>query len=140
MFPYVAQVAVGLRDKLSVFGGDFETEDGTGCRDYVHVMDLAQGHVAALDQILGGEAGLKIYNLGTGRGHTVLQVVRAFQEVVGPHTTIQYEIVDRREGDVATCYAATDKARQELAFKSDKTLLDMCRDEMNWRSKHSNKK
>ena len=95
--------------------------------------------MAALEQMLDGEAGLKIYNLGTGRGHTVLQVVRAFQEVVGPHTSIEYEIVGRREGDVAECYAATDKARQELGFKSDKTLLDMCRDEMNWRTKHVNK-
>ena len=96
--------------------------------------------MAALDQILSGEPGLKIYNLGTGRGHTVLQVVRAFQEVVGPHNTIKHQTVGRRDGDVAQCYAATDKARKELGFKADKTLLDMCRDEMNWRSKHSNKK
>ena len=91
--------------------------------------------MAALKDILGGERGLKVYNLGTGRGHTVLQVVSAFQEVVG--RPIEHQIVGRREGDVAECYAATDKARNELGFKADKTLLDMCRDEMNWRSKHS---
>ena len=95
----------------------------------------AQGHVAALEQILGGETGLKVYNLGTGRGHTVLQVVSAFQEVVG--RPIDHQIVGRREGDVAQCYAAIDKARKELDFKAEKTLLDMCKDEMNWRSKHS---
>ena len=95
----------------------------------------AQGHVAALEQILGGETGLKVYNLGTGRGHTVLQVVSAFQEVVG--RPIEHQIVGRREGDVAQCYAAIDKARRELDFKAEKTLLDMCKDEMNWRSKHS---
>ena len=95
----------------------------------------AQGHVAALEQILGGETGLKVYNLGTGRGHTVLQVVSAFQEVVG--RPIDHQIVGRREGDVAQCYAAIDKARRELDFKAEKTLLDMCKDEMNWRSKHS---
>ena len=95
----------------------------------------AQGHVAALEQILGGETGLKVYNLGTGRGHTVLQVVTAFQEVVG--RPIEHQIVGRREGDVAQCYAAIDKARRELGFKAEKTLLDMCKDEMNWRSKHS---
>ena len=95
----------------------------------------AQGHVAALEQILGGETGLKVYNLGTGRGHTVLQVVTAFQEGVG--RPIEHQIVGRREGDVAQCYAAIDKARRELGFKAEKTLLDMCKDEMNWRSKHS---
>ena len=95
----------------------------------------AQGHVAALEQILGGETGLRVYNLGTGRGHTVLQVVTAFQEVVG--RPIEHQIVGRREGDVAQCYAAIDKARRELGFQAEKTLLDMCKDEMNWRSKHS---
>ena len=91
--------------------------------------------MAALEDILGGERGLKVYNLGTGRGHTVLQVVSAFQEVLG--RPIEHQIVGRREGDVAECYAATDKARNELGFKADKTILDMCRDEMNWRSKQS---
>ena len=138
MFPFVAQVAVGLREQLSVFGGDFPTKDGTGVRDYVHVMDLADGHVAALDQILSSQqTGVKVYNLGTGRGYSVLEVVNCFQEVTGHK--IKTEIGGRREGDVAECYAATDKASRELGFTSDRTLLDMCRDEINWRSKHSAK-
>ena len=139
LFPFVAQVAVGMREKLNIFGGDFDTRDGTGCRDYVHVMDLARGHVAALHQILSTDtsSGVKVYNLGTGRGFTVLEVVRAFECVIGHK--IEYQIVERRDGDVDTCFAATDKARQELGFTATRSLQQMCEDEFRWRMKQLNK-
>ena len=136
-------MAVGLRDKLNIFGGDFDTKDGTGCRDYVHVEDLASGHVSAINQILSPKStlGLKIYNLGTGRGYTVLEVVAAFEKVIGklfvgrfaddknfvPGKKIKYSVCDRRPGDVATCFAAIDKAREELEFTAVKTLDQMCK-------------
>jgi len=137
LMPYVAQVAVGRRQKLSVYGGDFDTEDGTGCRDYIHIMDIAKGHVAALKQIIDPEfTGVKIYNLGTGRGVTVLQIVKAFEQVTG--RKIPYEIVARRAGDVGSCYASSSLAERELGFKAEMSLEDMCRDAWNWQSKHPN--
>jgi len=133
LMPYVAQVAVGRREKLSVYGGDFDTEDGTGCRDYIHIMDIAKGHVAALKQIVEPTfTGVKIYNLGTGTGVTVLQIVKAFEEATGKK--IPYEIVDRRPGDVASCYASSTLAERELGFKAEKSLTDMCRDMWTWQS------
>jgi len=135
LMPYVAQVAVGRREILSVFGSDFETLDGTGCRDYIHVMDLAVGHVAALKQILLPEStGVKVYNLGTGNGSTVLQLVRAFEQVSGKK--IPYKIVGRRAGDVASCFASASLAEKELGFKAEKTLVEMCESEYNWQMKN----
>merc|ERR1711874_565585 len=135
LMPYVAQVAVGRREKLSVYGGDFDTEDGTGCRDYIHIMDITKGHVAALKQIVEPTfTGVKIYNLGTGTGVTVLQIVKACEEATGKH--IPYEIVDRRPGDVASCYASSTLAERELGFKAEKSLEDMCRDMWTWQSKN----
>ena len=122
---------MGQRDKLNIFGGDFDTRDGTGCRDYVHVMDLARGHVSALDQIMLSAPAVRVYNLGTGAGHTVKEVVTAFEAVTGHK--IDTCIVERRDGDVDTCYAATDKARQELEFTANMTLEQMCQDEYRWR-------
>jgi len=137
LMPFIAQVAVGRREKLSVFGGDYDTLDGTGCRDYIHVMDLAVGHVAAVRQILDTNfTGVKTYNLGTGQGVTVLQMVKAFEEASG--AKVPYEIVDRRAGDVASCYASCALAERELGFTAEKTLLDMCRDTWTWQSKNPN--
>ncbi|XP_023319779.1 UDP-glucose 4-epimerase isoform X2 [Eurytemora carolleeae] len=131
LMPYIAQVAVGRREKLMVYGSDYDTEDGTGCRDYIHVMDLAMGHVAAIRQILDPTySGLKIYNLGTGRGQTVLQMVKAFSEVSGRE--IPYELVDRRPGDVASCYASCELAAKELGWRSKLSLEDMCSSEYKW--------
>ena len=120
-------MAVGVREKLNIFGSDFDTKDGTGCRDYVHVVDLARGHVSAVKQIMSRDTcpGVRVYNLGTGQGHTVLEVVAAFEAVTG--NKIQYSLVDRRAGDVDTCFAATDKANLELGFQATKTLADMCK-------------
>jgi len=135
LMPYIAQVAVGRRDKLNVYGSDYETEDGTGCRDYIHVMDLAEGHVAALKQILNPTfCGLKIYNLGTGRGHTVLEMIRTFEEVSG--RPVPYSLTDRRPGDVASCYASCELAASELGWRSKLSLQDMCRDMWTWQSKN----
>ena len=126
LMPYVSQVAVGRRDKLFVYGGDFDTKDGTGCRDYIHIMDIAKGHVAALKQIIDPTFhGVKIYNLGTGKGVTVLEIVKTFERVTGKH--IPYEIVDRRPGDVASCYASSTLAERELGFKAELNLEDMCK-------------
>merc|ERR1711953_1155306 len=116
LMPYVSQVAVGRREKLFVYGGDFDTKDGTGCRDYIHIMDIAKGHVAALKQIIDPSFhGVKIYNLGTGNGVTVLEIVKTFERVTGKQ--IPYEIVDRRPGDVASCYASSTLAERELASR-----------------------
>jgi len=135
LMPFVAQVAVGRREVLSVFGSDFDTLDGTGCRDYIHVMDLAVGHVAALKQILQPNfTGVKVYNLGTGNGATVLELVRAFEQVCGKK--IPYKLVGRRAGDVASCYASAGLAEKELGFKAEKTLVDMCQSEYNWQMKN----
>jgi len=135
LMPYVTQVAVGRRDKLFVYGGDFDTKDGTGCRDYIHIMDIAKGHVAALKQIVDPTFhGVKIYNLGTGKGVTVLEIVKTFERVTGKQ--IPYEIVDRRPGDVASCYASSTLAEKELGFKAELNLEDMCRDGWTWQSKH----
>lgn len=125
LVPYIAQVANGQRDKLSVFGGDYPTPDGTGLRDYIHVVDLSIGHVKTLDRLAKGP-GLVTYNLGTGRGNSVLEMVRAFEAACG--RPIPYQIVDRRPGDVAKCYADPAKAREELGWTAERDVAQMCAD------------
>lgn len=125
LVPYIAQVANGQREKLSVFGGDYPTPDGTGLRDYIHVVDLAIGHVKTLDRLAKGP-GIVTYNLGTGRGNSVLEMVRAFEAACG--RPIPYQIVDRRPGDVAKCYADPSKAREELGWTAERDVAQMCAD------------
>ena len=129
LMPYVAKVAAGQLPKLSVYGGDYPTPDGTGVRDFIHVVDLAAGHVAALDR-KAGEPGTHVYNLGTGRGHSVLEVVKTYEEASG--RPIPYEIVDRRSGDVASSWADVSKAREELGWEADLDLAAMCADSWKW--------
>ncbi len=129
LMPYITQVAAGIRPKLSVFGNDYPTPDGTGVRDYIHVVDLAKGHVAALDYA-EGHTGCEVFNLGTGVGYSVLDIVHAFEQANGIH--IPYEIAPRRPGDIASCYAATDKAKKLLGWQAEYNLADMCRDSWNW--------
>ncbi len=135
LMPYIAQVAVGKREFLSVFGGDYNTPDGTGVRDYIHVVDLAKGHLCALKE-QEGKTGVFTYNLGTGEGYSVLDVVHAFEKACGKE--IPYKIVDRRPGDVETLYAKPDKAREEIGFVAERTLDDMCRDTWRWQSSNPN--
>jgi UDP-glucose 4-epimerase len=123
LMPYVTQVASGKLEKLKIFGNDFITVDGTGVRDYIHVMDLAEGHVAALETLTEG---VHIYNLGTGEGTSVLQLVKAFEQANG--IAIPYEIVDRRPGDIASCYADVSKAKRELGWEAKHNIITMCRD------------
>ena len=125
LVPYIAQVANGQRDKLSVFGGGYPTPDGTGLRDYIHVVDLAIGHVETLHRLAKGP-GIVTYNLGTGRGNSVLEMVRAFEQACG--RKIAYQIVDRRPGDVAKCYADPTKAREELGWTAERDVAQMCAD------------
>ena len=135
LMPFIAQVAVGKRAELGVFGNDYDTVDGTGVRDYIHVVDLALGHIKALEKI-SDTTGVYTYNLGSGQGTSVLELVQAFEKVNG--VKVPYKIVDRRPGDVATCYANADKALAELNWKTEKTIEDMCRDTWNWQSKNPN--
>lgn len=130
LMPYIAQVAVGLRPYLNIFGGDYPTPDGTGVRDYIHVVDLARGHVAALAQIKRGRAGINTWNLGTGQGMSVLDMVRAFEKASGK--TIPYQIVARREGDVAQCWADASKAEADLDWHAQLKLDRMCVDTWRW--------
>lgn len=123
LMPYVTQVAKGKLEKLKVFGNDYPTVDGTGVRDYIHVMDLAEGHVAALDHLTEG---VQIYNLGTGQGTSVLELIKAFDEANG--IEVPYEIVDRRPGDIAECYADVSKAKRELGWIAKRDIITMCRD------------
>ncbi|WP_062237248.1 UDP-glucose 4-epimerase GalE [Fictibacillus sp. FJAT-27399] len=127
--PYITQVAVGKLQELQVFGNDYDTVDGTGVRDYIHVVDLAKGHLKALDKEMKSE-GVEAYNLGTGKGYSVLEVLRAFEKATGK--TIPYKVVDRRPGDVAVSYADPTKAKEELGWEAEKGLDDMCRDAWNW--------
>ena len=133
--PYISQVAIGKRECLSVFGGDYNTHDGTGVRDYIHVVDLAKGHIKAL-QGQTGKTGVFTYNLGTGEGYSVLDVVHAYEKACGK--PINYKIVDRRPGDVEALYADTAKARKEIGFVAEKNLDDMCRDSWKWQSLNPN--
>lgn len=130
LMPYISKVAAGKLECLSVFGNDYNTHDGTGVRDYIHVVDLAIGHVKAIEKMDNSSAGVYIYNLGNGQGYSVLDLVNAFQKV--NQVKINYKIVDRRPGDIATCYADTTKASEELGFRATKTLEDMMRDSWNF--------
>lgn len=129
LMPFITQVAVGKREVLSVYGSDYETHDGTGVRDYIHVVDLAKGHLKALEHILIS-VGVEAINLGTGIGYSVLDVVKGFEQA--NDIKIPLKIVDRRPGDIGTCFADADKAWNLLKFKTEKNLIDMCRDSWNW--------
>lgn len=133
--PYIAQVAIGKRQCLGVFGNDYDTPDGTGVRDYIHVVDLADGHVKAIKKMEETE-GVLIYNLGTGTGYSVLDVLHAYEKACGHE--IPYEIKPRRAGDIATCYADPRKAYEELGWKAERGIEEMCRDSWNWQSKNPN--
>lgn len=135
IMPYITQVAVGKLKELRVFGNDYPTVDGTGVRDYIHVVDLAQGHVKALENVLKS-TGAEAYNLGTGRGYSVLELVSAFEKATG--VKIPYKIVDRRPGDVAICYADPTKAKNELGWAATRGIEDMCRDAWRWQSQNPN--
>ena len=133
LMPYITQVAIGRREKLSVYGNDYDTPDGTGVRDYIHVVDLAKGHVAAVKYACGN-TGCEVFNLGTGTGYSVLDMVHTFCRV--NNVKVPYEIVARRPGDIATCYADPSKSARVLGWKAEHTLADMCRDSWNWQSKN----
>ena len=135
LMPYITQTAIGLRKELGVFGNDYDTPDGTGVRDYIHVCDLAAGHVAALKAI-EGKAGLAIYNLGTGHGYSVLDVVKAFETANG--LKVPYSIKPRRPGDIATCYCNPAKAKAELGWEAQFGIEDMCRDSWNFQKNNPN--
>lgn len=133
LLPYVSQVAVGKREKVRVFGDDYDTPDGTGVRDYIHITDLARGHVAAVNH---ASPGIHIYNLATGKGTSVLELITAFGKAAGKE--IPYEIVDRRPGDIASCYASPEKAAEELGWRTEKTIDDACEDAWRWQSQNPN--
>ena len=133
LMPYITQVAIGRREKLSVFGNDYDTPDGTGVRDYIHVVDLARGHVAAV-RFVAENKGCEVFNLGTGTGYSVLDMVHAFRTV--NNVALPYQIVERRPGDIATCYADPAKSQQILGWQATHSLEDMCRDSWNWQSKN----
>lgn len=135
LLPYISQVAVGKLEKLSVFGGDYPTPDGTGVRDYIHVVDLALGHLAALER-LKDEPGCVVYNLGTGNGYSVIDMVKAFEKA--SDKPVPYAIVDRRPGDISTCYADPKLAKEELKWEAKKNLEDMCQDAWRWQSGNPN--
>lgn len=143
LVPYIQQVAIGKLDCLGVYGDDYDTPDGTGVRDYIHVVDLANGHIKALEKLKEmkkdpnvKEKGVLIYNLGTGHGYSVLEVLQSFEKVVGK--PIKYEIKDRRPGDIATCYADTKKAKEELGFVAERGIEEMCEDAWRWQQKNPN--
>ncbi|MDE6384557.1 MAG: UDP-glucose 4-epimerase GalE [Eubacterium sp.] len=135
LMPYITQVAIGKLDHLGVYGDDYDTHDGTGVRDYIHVVDLALGHVKAVEKVASG-TGLNIYNLGTGKGYSVLDVVKAFEKASG--VKIKYEILDRRPGDIATCYSDPSKALKELGWKAERDIEEMCEDSWRWQSQNPN--
>ncbi len=135
LIPYVAQVAIGKLKSVGVFGDDYDTPDGTGVRDYIHVVDLAKGHVKAIEKLKDQEE-VGIYNLGTGKGYSVLQVIRAFEKACGHE--IPYEIKPRRAGDIATCYSACDKAKEDLGWEAEYDIEQMCADSWNWQTKNPN--
>ena len=132
LMPYITQVAIGRREKLTVFGNDYDTPDGTGVRDYIHVVDLAKGHVLAIEKY--NKPGLHICNLGTGQGYSVLELVHAFERVNG--VKVKYEIKPRRAGDIATCYADPTRAKEELGWVATRGIDEMCRDTWNFAKKH----
>ncbi|MGG3467831.1 UDP-glucose 4-epimerase GalE [Neobacillus pocheonensis] len=131
LMPFITQVAIGKLKELQVFGNDYDTIDGTGVRDYIHVVDLAHGHLKALEKVMKSN-GVEAYNLGTGKGYSVLEIVTAFEEASGKR--IPYKIVDRRPGDVAECYANPQKAKSELGWVAEKGIKEMCQDSWRWQS------
>ena len=133
LMPYITQVAVGKLKQLTIFGDTYDTPDGTGVRDYIHVVDLAKGHVAAVKYVVSG-LGCEVFNLGTGIGYSVLDMVHAFEKANG--VKVPYQIVGRRPGDLPTCYADPAKSERVLGWKAEKNLEDMCRDSWNWQSKN----
>lgn len=135
LMPYVTQVAIGKRPELGIFGNDYDTHDGTGVRDFIHVVDLAKGHVKALQKVQEN-AGLKIYNLGTGKGYSVLDIVHNFEKATG--VKIPYSIKPRRPGDIATCYSSADLAKQELGWEAENDILEMCADSWRWQKMNPN--
>lgn len=135
IMPYITQVAVGKLKELSVYGGDYPTEDGTGVRDYIHVVDLAKGHVRALEKVMG-RTGIDAYNLGTGQGYSVLELIAAFKKAAG--VDIPFNIIGRRAGDIAICYADPSKAKSELGWVAEKGIEKMCVDSWRWQSKNPN--
>jgi len=135
LMPFISQVAAGKRKHLNVFGNDYPTKDGTGVRDYIHVVDLAIGHVKALCKI-EENSGLKIYNLGTGNGYSVLEIIKAFETASGKK--IDYKIVGRRSGDIAECYANPNRANEELNWRAKRNIDEMCADAWRWQSKNLN--
>lgn len=135
LMPYITQVAVGKLSELSVFGDDYDTPDGTGVRDYIHVVDLAAGHLQALDYVMD-QTGVEAFNLGTGTGYSVLDLVRAFEQESGK--SVPYRVTDRRPGDIATCFADPTKSKQMLGFEAKHDIRDMCRDAWNWQSNNPN--
>ena len=136
LMPYITQVAVGKLPQLNVFGDDYNTHDGTGVRDYIHVVDLALGHVKAVEKILKDEPKVNVYNLGTGNGYSVLDIVKAFEQASGQK--INYKIAPRRPGDLDTCYSDASKALNELGWKAERDLLEMCEDSWRWQSNNPN--
>ncbi len=133
LVPYIAQVAIGRREALNVFGDDYDTHDGTGVRDYIHVVDLALGHIKAVEKVLG-ENGCFTYNLGTGIGYSVLDVVKAFEKASGK--PVNYVIAPRRPGDIATCYSDPSKAKEELGWVAERGIDEMCEDSWRWQSQN----
>ncbi|MBQ3474668.1 MAG: UDP-glucose 4-epimerase GalE [Bacilli bacterium] len=133
LMPYITKVAAGILPELSIFGNDYDTKDGTGVRDYIHVVDLAKGHLLALEKLNKENNGIFIYNLGTGKGYSVLEMVEAFKKV--NNIDVPYKMAPRREGDIAECYSDPSKAKNELGFEATKTLEDMCRDGWNYQKK-----
>ena len=131
--PYISQVAIGKLPKLSVFGDDYDTHDGTGVRDYIHVVDLADGHVKAVEYAME-HTGAEVFNLGTGKGYSVLDLVKAFESANG--VKVPYTIAPRRPGDIATCYSDPSKAEQVLGWRAQKDIEDMCRDSWRWQSQN----
>lgn len=131
LMPYITQVAVGKLKELSVFGSDYPTVDGTGVRDYIHVVDLAKGHLKALEKVMSSN-GVEAYNLGTGKGYSVLEMVRAFEEASG--RAVPYRLTERRPGDIAECYADPSKAKNELGWEAEKGIEEMCKDSWRWQS------
>ena len=135
LMPYIVRVASGQLKELSIFGDDYDTPDGTGVRDYIHVVDLAKGHVKAIEKLNKEGSGIYIYNLGTGKGYSVLDIVKTFEKATGQK--VPYKIVERRAGDLAMFYANSKKAQEELGWKAEKTLEDMCKDSWNYIIKQS---
>jgi len=132
LMPFIQQVAVGIRPELSVFGSDYATPDGTGVRDYIHVVDLAKGHIAALKKMSADRPGFSVWNLGTGQGYSVIEMAKAFEVASGK--PIPYKLVTRRPGDIACVFAETKKAEEELGWKAELGLAEMCADSWRWAS------